>query len=47
MTGFMLCMTVFFLLLSCLAVRESNYPIAAASFLESIALGLIVFCFML
>jgi hypothetical protein len=47
MTGFMICMTAFFLILSCLAVRESNYHVAAASFLESIALGLIVVCFML
>ena len=43
----MIFVTIFFLFLSCLALRQSNYPIAAASFLESIAFGLIVFCFML
>ena len=47
MSAFMIFVTIFFLFLSCLALRQSNYPIAAASFLESIALGLIVFCFML
>lgn len=47
MPAFMIFVTIFFLFLSCLALRQSNYPIAAASFLESIALGLIVFCFML